>query len=486
VHLVQHTLDNVERLVSGLLGDSTELAREAEALYEAAQLRAATVSTTVRAAPRFARVLGEVVRLAAAYRLHRVRSPLLDEAEAASALEALHERSAVRLHALCVELRGGLLKIGQLASSRPDLLPAAYIRELSRLQDQVPAAPYEVIAARIEEELGAAPEDLFASFDLEPIAAASLAQVHRAVSHSGESLAVKVQVPGVEDLVEADLAALAIVAGTLEETFPLLPFGTVLDELAPAIRRELDYYEEAASARRFAENFAADPDVLVPGVHPELSSRRVLTMDLAEGARLTDFLDGCAARGEAGAADRDALLALLVRTTCTQVLEHGLFQADPHPGNFLVAPGPRLVLLDFGAVKSYPLEARLAYASLASAIIARRTEEIARHLSALGFETRSGDPAPLLEFSELLLDAFRPAPDRALADLDPRALFEAAVGAARANPLVRIPQEFVLLGRVFGTIGGLLLHHRPRIHLFSLLAPALAKCLAASARPVAL
>jgi predicted unusual protein kinase regulating ubiquinone biosynthesis (AarF/ABC1/UbiB family) len=482
--LVFNVVGNVERLVNDAVVDATQVARESEALYAAVARGTASVSAAIRATPRFSRVVQELTRLALAYRIHTLRARFMSPEAAEQARQELHRRWAERLYTLCIELRGGVLKVGQFASSRMDLLPAPYIEALSRLQDRVPPIPVEVIAARVEQELSAPPDELYDAFDPEPLAAASLAQVHAAVLE-GQPVAVKVQVPEIEKTVEIDLAALKVMAGVLQDLLlPHLDLRTVAKELERSIVKELDYEREARVAGELAASFADTPGVRVPRIHGARSSRRVLTMELCEGERLVPFLDAC----EAGAGERsreqlDRVFEILLCTTCAQVLEHGLYQADPHPGNFLVAasPEPVLALLDFGAFTRFPGEQRRSYAELAGAILGRDHERIAGKLRDLGFRTRSGDDASLLRFSEMLMDVFRPDPDVALADLDPQAAFEEALALARANP-VQIPHDFVLLGRVFAALGGLVLRYRPRLDLFALLAPYLAAALAPASR----
>jgi ubiquinone biosynthesis protein len=454
--LVTHVLTHVDKLVADVTADSREVAAESQALYAQAMTHAESVREAVRAAPRFTRVIGEVARLVALYRL-RGRSAQLDR------------ESAERLYRLCVELRGGVLKVGQFASSRMDLLPAPYVEALSRLQDRVPPVPTEAIVARIEEELGRPLAEIFASFERTPIAAASLAQVHAAVLTDGTPVAVKVQIPGIESILEIDLAALRVIAGLLGDVRPRFDLETTVAELSRAVRKELDYETEADHAAAFAAGFAGDRDVVVPRVHRELSTSRVLVLEHLDGERITDWLDACEARGAQGARERDQLLATLVRAYCAQVLKQGRFQADAHPGNFLVLPGPRLALVDFGCVQVLTPEARRAYAGLAGAILARDSARMANLFAAMGFATRSGDDGSLHELADMVLGAFRPGADLGL--LDPRAHIERVLSIARDNPVVHIPQEFVLLGRVLASLGGLLLRYRPRLDLFALIGP---------------
>jgi ubiquinone biosynthesis protein len=393
------------------------------------------------------------------------------------ALERLHERGAERIYRLCVELRGGVLKLGQLASSRMDLLPHAYVAALSRLQDRVPPVSREHMAARLRDELGAPPREVFAAFEDEPLAAASLAQVHAARLADGTEVAVKALVPGIEEIVAADLAALRIAVPALGDLLAWVDLATVVDELERTLNSELDYAGEARHAAAFAACFAGDDEIVVPRVHLERSTRRVLVMDRIHGERLTDYLDRCEARGAEGEADRDRIVSILLRAFCDQVLHHGLMQADPHPGNFLVVEGgdgPRLALLDFGCVRAYPPERRRAYADLALSVLAGSPARTAELLAAAGFSSRDGHPAALHVFAEMMLEAFRENATFDASAIDPGARLERFLELTRENPIAAIPEDFVLLARVFAALGGLLLRYRPRVNLFQILVPRLA------------
>ncbi len=482
--LVANVLDNVERIVADATVDALAVARESEQLYGLVSVHAATAREAVRAAPRFARIVGEVVRIAAGYRLAEARAPFLAADAAARERDDLHRRSAERLYALCVELRGAVLKLGQFASSRPDLLPAAYVEQLALLQDRVPAVDCEAVVRRIADELGHHPAELFGSFELEPIAAASLAQVHGAVLCDGTEVVVKVQVPGIEDVVEVDLAALRLLATSLSDVFPQIDLETIAEELCRSVRCELDYEAEAAHATRIGDDLAGEAGLVVPEVHGAWSSRRVLTLARIRGSRITEFLDGCEKRGEAGALDRDRVFELLIRGLCAQILEHGFFHADPHPGNFLVVDGPggpELAILDFGSVGVLSREERRAYADLVGRVLLGDAQRVVELLRQLGFETRGGDPMALHRFAELFLDAFRSTSTFDLSAFDPAAQIEEFLRLARENPVVRVPSSVVLLGRVFATLGGLLARYRPRVSLVQILLPHLAR---AAAQPV--
>jgi predicted unusual protein kinase regulating ubiquinone biosynthesis (AarF/ABC1/UbiB family) len=369
-----------------------------------------------------------------------------------------HRDLARRTAVLAGELRGGIAKLGQIAACRPDLVGPIWASELAVLQADVPPVDAAAIRARVEAELGKPIAEVFADFTDEPLAAASLAQVHAATLPDGTRVAVKVQVPGIEDVIEADIAALRAIAGALGE-IPGIDLPTLVAELARALAAELDFVAEAAALREFA-NYGT----IVPRPIAEATTARVLTMTRIDGERLTTALDAMPADA------RDRVLGALVEQVAAQVLVHGHVHADPHPGNFLVTPAGSLAVLDFGCTLRLAPRERAAYARLVLAIATANQTAAGIELAALGF--RADDPDQLVELTASLIGAMRPG--ATVASLDWEAAFAAQIAQAKQLGGLAIPRSFVLLGRVLATVAGLLAKYKPRIEIYPLIAKQLA------------
>ena len=444
----------IESGAGDVAGECQELAREAKRWP--ARLKRLSVTGWM------------LTRVVASYRLWGTRSAFLPSSMQQAALTALHRKNARRFRKTSLEQGGAFLKIGQILSSRPDLLPAAWVEELAQLQAR--PETFEAVRAVIEEEFGAPLEQLFQSFDPQPLAAASIGQVHRARLADGREVAVKIQRPGLDEVIELDMTLLKVFIDSVRGALPPMDFDTIIGEIQRTVRDELDYLGEADAMRRVRAQLAAQPAVTVPSTVDTLCSRRVLTSEFIHGRKLTTVLDEHHQRG-----DQDALsgiLHALLDAWFRQVLVGGVFQADPHPGNLMVDDDGRVVVLDFGCTMTLPETYRRGYFRVLQAAIVGERTVIAETLAELGFATRSGRPDTLLAFTDALLDQIRVAmleTGGAGAQWPgPEALMEqvrALLIRMEDDPVEKIPAEFVMLARVFGTLGGLFLHYQPRLDI---------------------
>ncbi|WP_188881900.1 ABC1 kinase family protein [Alicyclobacillus cellulosilyticus] len=287
-----------------------------------------------------------------------------------------------RLRQLAEQLGPTFVKIGQVASLRPDLLPLELIQELEKLQDQVSPFPFQDVVAILERELGRPMAEVFQSFSEQPIAAASIGQVHQAVLHSGETVAVKVQRPGVAASIALDLEILLDIARRAERHFAWArqyQLAAAVEELATALQNELDYTIEARNAERIRAQFRRDETVVIPRVFWEYTTSQVLVMEYMAGPKLTDK----AGLAELGL-DRRLLAERLTRAVFRQLLVHGFFHADPHPGNLAALPGHRILFLDFGVVGHLTPEMKDHLADLIIGMMRRNSALIVRGLLRMG------------------------------------------------------------------------------------------------------
>lgn len=426
-----------------------------------------------------------LARIAASYRLHTTKAAFMSRARAERALAELHESSAERLYTLSVRHGGAFLKVGQMLSARPDLLPTAYVRELSRLQDAAPEVPFLAIRATVESELGKPLSELFARFDELPLAAASIGQVHRARLRDGREVAVKVQRPGIAELVALDLDLLEIFVRALSENLPPVDFDTIIREVRTMVAAELDYVREAALTGRVQEFFASDPHVHAPKVVSELSSARVLTTEFMLGGKITTVLqqlfDARLAGDESAHPKLTTLLVRVLEAYVKQTLDLGVFQADPHPGNLLADDEGNLTVLDFGCAKEVPAEQRLRLVELGEAFIARDASSMAAVMHAMGFVAQSGTIDGLRRFADVILKEMGVVQARGGDWPNQVELLAQAALMTRyleTDPLTRIPEEFVMLGRVFGVLSGLFLHFRPEVSAAASVLPIVLQALA--------
>jgi ubiquinone biosynthesis protein len=385
-------------------------------------------------------------------------------------------RAASALYRTSIRLEGLLIKASQFIATRADILPDQWVSTLAALHDRVPPRPFEIIRGQIETELGRSLEAIFSEFNPVPIAAASLAQVHAARTIDGRRCAVKVQYPRIEAIVDADLSNVKFTLRLLAWLEPNFDFRVIAREILKYIPMELDFVNEARNSEIIAANFAERRDVVIPRVYRDLTTRRVLTMELVEGIKVTDL----GALERAGI-DKHEVAQKLIEMFTQQILRDGFFHADPHPGNILVQPGPRVVLLDFGLAKDFPPAFRDAFVRLTFAILSSNRDAIVTAFHDLGFRTRDGSPGTLLMLADVFLgNSVRR--NRAYADRDlieefsddlPRVL--------RANPIVEVPADVLLVNRVMGLMSGIGKTLDSQVNLFATLMPYTQALIAAQA-----
>ncbi|MBI5442604.1 MAG: AarF/ABC1/UbiB kinase family protein [Deltaproteobacteria bacterium] len=354
----------------------------------------------------------------------------------------------VQLRMALEDLGPAFVKLGQMLSTRPDLVPGPFVEEFRKLRDDVPPFPFAEVRRTISEELGFPPEQVFAAVDPQPLAAASIAQVHRARLSDGSRVVVKVQRPGIERTVSQDLSILYIVL-SLAERYLLegqdLNLRTIVDEFARIVRKELDFFLEASNTERFRKNFEGFEGITIPAVHWELTTKRLLVLEEIEGERM-DSPDSLRARG----IDPARLARLGARAFLEQVFEKGFFHGDLHGGNLLVTPDGKIALLDFGAVGYLSEETQECLGSLFLALLARDYPALADGYLRLGAVDETVD---LKRFQHDLRELVEPYFGRPLKDLRAgEILREGAQIALRHR--IRIQPDLVLLARSILTIEG--------------------------------
>ncbi len=350
---------------------------------------------------RFLRLAGMTASVAGQYAKSRIKSVFQSPEDAAAERAAVNELNGELIAKTLGELKGAVMKVGQMASIASDILPRELAEPLKALQKQAPPMAFEVIAEQIESELGAPPETLFQRFEREPFASASIGQVHRATTDDGREVVVKVQYPGVDGAVDSDLAHLKLVlrAGGLMKV-KKQDMDAVFREVRARLMEELDYCNEADNVRLFREYHQKHEFVVVPEVVGERSAQRVLTLTFEPG----DSLDELDARGYSQET-RDTIGQHLFSMMAEQLFDFRCIHADPNPGNLAIRPDGTIVLYDFGCIKKIPREVIDAYKTTIRAGLAEDYPGVERGLRALGVRRLDGPPVPY-QFYKRWRDAF--------------------------------------------------------------------------------
>ncbi len=367
--------------------------------------------------------------------------------------ELQHQRSANRLLDTSASLGGALIKAGQFASTRPDLLPAAYIHTLAALQDRMPPHAWPTIEEAITQELGRSPQDVFDWIEQEPVAAASIAQVHRAQLRDGREVAIKIQYPEVANLVTVDLSVLETVAAAIARLTPSIQLQPIVDYLKGTLPMELDFRREATAMTELRTALQHREDIVVPEVIAELSTERMIVMEFFEGVKITDR-EAMLQRG----ISPPMVAQILNNRYAEQMLQLGVLHADPHPGNLFVQPGPRLVLLDHGLTVRLQPSLVHALGEMVRALAAGDFDALTRALAEAGLQFNEElDVATLLQLVGVLLG------EEGTSDvLD--------VGSRLSKSIGSIPVDLLLVGRALGLLDGITKQLDPELNTMEIVA----------------
>jgi ubiquinone biosynthesis protein len=397
---------------------------------------------------------------------------LLGSARRSRRLERAHLRNARRLALGFARLRGVFIKMGQVLSVVGTFLPPAFGEALETLQDKVPPRPFAEIEGRLREAFGADPLNRFGSFEREPLAAASLAQVHRATTRDGRAIAVKVLYPGIEALIRRDLAVLRSLLPVIKWVVKVGRVERVFEQLSAMLARETDYRHERANMARIREIFTKRKDVVVPDVIAELTAGGVLSMSFEHGLKIND-LDAQRAQG----IDSAAVAKLLVECYFAMLIEHRVFHADPHPGNLLVRPGPELVILDYGAVEELTPALAGGMRVVILGAITRNDDQILAGLEQMGFVAAGGDRELLKQVGREYLKVLSAVKIEDFSKLD-RQTVEKLSGYAqirgrlrRVMSSVEYPEGYFYVERTLALLFGLVAQLSPKLGLPGLVMP---------------
>ncbi len=382
-----------------------------------------------------------------------------------------HLTAPERMRLAIEELGPTFIKFGQIMSTRPDLIPPPYLAQLVKLQDTVPPAPWEAVREQLERELDGSLDALFASFDAEPVAAASLAQVHQATLPGEEKVVVKVQRPEIERTIEVDLEILFDLTRLIQERTPL---GTIYDlveiaeDFAFTLRNEMDYRREGHNADRFRRNFADETALYIPKVYWDYTTQRVLTLEHISGIKINDI-----AALDAAGVDRRQVAKSAVRIIIKEVLEDGFFHADPHPGNFFVMDEAVIGAMDFGMVGHLDQRDRENLVRLYIVSVQFDTEGIVEQLVRMGAASRDVDRLGLQRDIGRLLTKYHGLP---LKEIRAQEVVEEARPIAFRYHL-RLPSWMWLLGKTLAMMEGVGLQLDPDFDIFAVSQPYVRKFL---------
>ena len=375
---------------------------------------------------------------------------------------------AKQLTALLVELGPAFVKAGQALSTRPDIIPVVLLEELSQLQDQLPGFSGDKAMELIEKDLDKNIKDIFLKIDKDPISAASLGQVHKAIIKNGEVVAVKVQRPGLREQITLDLYIVRNIAIWLKNNIGLIRSDLValIDELGKRVFEEMDYINEAENAEKFRNMHQKNIKIAVPKIYNELTSRRVLTMEWIEGTKLTN-LDDVKKLG----IDPDEMIDIGVQCSLEQLLEHGFFHADPHPGNLLALEDGRLCYLDFGMMSEVSRDSRSGLIQAVVHLVNKNFEKLSHDFVKLGFLSSEVNLEPIVPAFQ---DVFVNAIELGVSKMDFKSVTDDMSGVMYKFPF-KLPPYYALIIRSLITLEGIALSVDPNFKILGAAYPYFAR-----------
>ena len=390
--------------------------------------------------------------------------------------QANERKRAVGLRRMLTRLGPAYIKVGQALSTRPDLVSPATMAEMVKLQDQLPPFSNEIAMRFIEEEIGKPPAEVYAHLSAQPIAAASLGQVYKGELKTGETVAVKVQRPGLANQITKDIYVIRVIAQWATNNLKQIrsDLVSIVDEFGDRIFEEMDYNHEGANAQRFAKLYGYLPDILVPSIYPEYTGRRVLTMEWIDGIKLT-ALDELAARG----IEPTRVIEIGVQCSLRQLLEHGFFHADPHPGNLLVTEDGKLAYLDFGMMCEVEPYQRYGLIEAIVHMVNRDFSGLAQDYINLEFLTPDTDLTPIIP---ALAGVFNNALGASVAEMNLKSITDEFSALMYEYPF-RVPAYYALIIRSLVTLDGIAITVDPDFKVLSKAYPYVARRLLTDPAP---
>ncbi len=438
--------------------------------------------------PEAASISGPRFRVLAAYRVtfrvllsigyHTLLGKILGKHWLDQRMTSVYAVNARRIKNAILRLKGLYIKVGQMISIMSNFVPEDFRQELEELQDRIPPRPLPEVTARLQADFGARPDVLFAEFAAEPIASASLAQVHKARLHDGREVAVKVQYVDIERTAKVDLNTIQRLVKIIGFIFRVRGMDTNFQQIREMIHDELDFRREAENIKEIAANFEGDEQVSFPEVIDEFSSERVITTEFIDGVKISN-LDALAKLG----LDRQMLAERIVTAYCQMIFIDGIYHADPHPGNILVKENGEVVFLDFGAVSRLSAHMKEGIPQFLEGVIRRDTEQITKALIRMGFIARNEhdyNADRLIEyvyskfFEDMTLESWN------LQDLqvDMKSKLEVLADLRKMDISIRemtstfiIPKDWVLLERTIVLLLGLCTHLSPTMNPMKTIRP---------------